>query len=333
MAGLGRGFNLLNLFSWQGRPARPFDPAEFELVAGWGFEFLRLPIDHRFLWGAAGPEEGGWAVLDAGLRLAAARGLHCSVNLHHAPGFCINTPRSSWSLWTDASAEEANAEIWRFAARRWRGEGAHLSFDLLNEPTGCTLAVYEAFVRRMVGVIAAVDPDRFVVADGHEVGTVPLPGLADLGIGQSVHCYAPHWLTHYQAPWVYRDGDPYLQPPSWPGREPRRRGEGDEDAARRPLWDGAALARWLQPWAELQARTGGVHCGEFGVFCRTPRGAQLAWYRDILGLLRQAGIDWALWNLDGSFGLIDSGRTDIAWEPLPDGRGLDRELLALLQAH
>jgi endoglucanase len=330
---LGRGFNLLGLFVWRGQAPPAFDPADFELVARWGFEFLRLPTDYRFLWRDGRFEEAGWEVVDAAVRLAERYGLHLNLNLHHAPGFCINTPRDQWTLWTDEAAQQANAAIWRFAALRYRGEGRHLSFNLLNEPTGCDLATYEGFVRRMVAEIRAVDPARLIVADGHEVGTRPLPGVVDLGIAQSVHCYAPHWLTHYRAPWVYRDGDPYVEPPSWPGREPRRRGEGEEEAARHRWWDREQLALWLEPWVELQRRGVLVHCGELGVYRETPRAAQLAWYRDLLGLLRERDIDWALWNLEGSFGVIESGRADVRWEPMPDGRRLDRELLELLQAH
>lgn len=327
---LGHGFNLLNLFVWHNRGAAPFSEAEFALVAQWGFDFLRIPMDYRYLWRDGAMDDAGWEALDAGVRLAARYGLHISINLHHAPGFCINTPRASWTLWTDESAQRANAEIWRFAASRYNGERDGLSFDLVNEPTGCDLATYEAFVRRMVGEIRAVDPERYVVADGHEVGTVPLTGVADLGIGQSVHFYAPHWLTHYQAPWVYRNGDPYLEPPAYPGREPPKRGEAT--GAGRDLWDRDHMAAWFALWADLQRRGATVHCGEFGVFCHTPRAAQMAWYHDLLDLLHEHGIGWALWNLQGSFGVIETARTDITWERLPDGRGLDRELLDLLRS-
>lgn len=327
---LGHGFNLLNLFSWRGGIPAAFSEDEFAQVAAWGFDFLRIPIDHRYLWREGVWDQRGWEVLDGAVRLGARRGLHVNLNLHNAPGFCINTPRAEWTLWTEAAAQQANAAIWRFAAGRYRGEGAHLSFDLLNEPTGCPLPTYEAFVRAMVGEIRAVDPRRYVVADGHEVGRVPLTGLADLGIGQSVHCYAPHWLTHYRASWVYRDGDPYAQPPVYPGSEPPRT---DGRASSPEHWDLERLRRWFEPWVQLQRSGTTVHCGEFGVHCHTPRPAQLAWYRDLLGLLREHGIGWALWNLQGSFGVIETGRSDLAWEVLPDGRHLDRELLEVLRAH
>jgi endoglucanase len=54
------------------------------------------------------------------------------------------------------------------------------------------------------------------------------------------------------------------------------------------------------------------------------------WLRDMLGILTGPGIGLALWNFHGSFGILDSGRTDVAYEDF-HGHQLDRQLLALLQ--
>ena len=46
----------------------------------------------------------------------------------------------------------------------------------------------------------------------------------------------------------------------------------------------------------------------------------------------EAGWGWALWNLRGSFGVVDSGRADVRYEPFR-GRQLDRRMLELLRAN
>jgi endoglucanase len=56
----------------------------------------------------------------------------------------------------------------------------------------------------------------------------------------------------------------------------------------------------------------------------------LAWMKDYLNLWRNAGWGWALWNLHGSFGVLDSGRTDVQYEPFR-GHRLDRQMLDLLR--
>ncbi|RQW09613.1 glycosyl hydrolase family 5, partial [candidate division KSB1 bacterium] len=57
----------------------------------------------------------------------------------------------------------------------------------------------------------------------------------------------------------------------------------------------------------------------------------LAWFRDVLEILTPHNIGYALWNFRGSFGIVDSGRTDVAYEDW-HGHKLDRAFLELLQA-
>lgn len=52
--------------------------------------------------------------------------------------------------------------------------------------------------------------------------------------------------------------------------------------------------------------------------------------KDCLENWKQAGIGWALWNLRGSFGVLDSERTDVAYENY-QGHKLDRKMLELLR--
>jgi hypothetical protein len=56
----------------------------------------------------------------------------------------------------------------------------------------------------------------------------------------------------------------------------------------------------------------------------------LAWLRDVLEILKTHGIGLALWNLRGSFGVVDSDRKDVEYEDFY-GHKLDRKLLELLQ--
>jgi endoglucanase len=52
---------------------------------------------------------------------------------------------------------------------------------------------------------------------------------------------------------------------------------------------------------------------------------------DCLKNWQQAGFGWALWNFRGSFGILDSGRSDVKYEDF-HGRKLDREMLELVRA-
>lgn len=87
----------------------------------------------------------------------------------------------------------------------------------------------------------------------------------------------------------------------------------------------------IEPWKALEALGVGVHVGEWGSYQHTPHEVTLAWMRDCLANWKEAGWGWALWNLRGSFGLVDSGRKDVKYENF-QGHKLDRAMLEVLQA-
>ena len=75
-----------------------------------------------------------------------------------------------------------------------------------------------------------------------------------------------------------------------------------------------------------------IHVGEWGCFNRTLYEVTLAWMSDLLALWKEAGWGWAMWNLRGNFGIVDSGRSDVVYEDFR-GHKLDRRILELLVAN
>jgi aryl-phospho-beta-D-glucosidase BglC (GH1 family) len=102
---------------------------------------------------------------------------------------------------------------------------------------------------------------------------------------------------------------------------------GQEMEDRQWLWD-----TMIVPWKEAQDRGIGVMVGEFGCHNRTPHDVVLAWMEDCLENWQRAGWGWALWNFRGSFGILDSGRSDVDYEEF-HGHQLDRKMLDLLQRY
>lgn len=457
-----RGFHLLEKFTLERN--RPFREEDFRLIAEWGFNYARLPLDYR-IWArgpdARGIDEAALREIDAAVEYGRRTGVHVALNFHRAPGWCVNPPAEPRSLWTDPEVLETCARHWAAFARRYREvPPERLSFNLLNEPADVAPELYERVVRALAEAIRREDPRRPIVADGLKWGTVPVPELAPLGVGQSLHHYRPFRLTHYRAPWVAGSND--WPEPTWPERRglsgmlygpdqgalhgplllrgrlegpftirvktvsrlarlvvradgavvlDRRlvsgpeRGEAREvvwkeelkvyqnhfdrdytapvpegtrevsievaegdwmsfsrlrigttevipadfewgrrpeaisiDARGRPDFsifpiacDRDTLAReCIGPWKALQAKGVPVHVGEIGVYRRTPHEAALAWLDDSLALFQEAGWGWALWELRGAFGVLDSGREDVAYEDFR-GRKLDRRMLEILR--
>jgi endoglucanase len=193
-----------------------------------------------------------------------------------------------------------------------------VSFDLLNEPARIPEETYVRVVKRLVEAIRAEDPQRLIIADGLQWGRDPVFGLADLGIAQSTRGYDPMQVTHYKANWV-NGADKYNEP-TWP----LKLGE--------KVTDQAKLRKdRIEPWKKLEEKGVGIHVGEWGAFSYTPHKVVLAWMRDCLELWKEAGWGWSLWNFRGGFGILDSGRQDVAYEDYK-GQRLDREMLKLLQS-
>ena len=90
------------------------------------------------------------------------------------------------------------------------------------------------------------------------------------------------------------------------------------------------LKQRLEPWRKIQEQGVGVMVGEFGAHSPCPHDVALRWMSDMLANWKEAGWGYALWNFRGSFGIFDSGRTDVVYEDF-HGHKLDRKMLQLLQ--
>jgi endoglucanase len=313
-----RGFNLLEMFTMRSRGDWAED--DFRWMRDWGFDFVRLPVVYR-LWIQDGDDykiyEPMLEKLDRAVELGGKYNLHVSLNFHRGPGYSVNREFTEpHNLWKDKSALDAFCFHWQLMAKRYKGISRDkLSFDLINEPPSLgdqmSRADHERVVRTAVAAIRQINPDRIVVADGISYGNETAPELADLGIAQSTRAYQPMFISHYKASWVDSGNFPE---PAWPGHG----------------WDRQRMEQHYAKWADLAKMGVGVHCGEGGAFNKTPHKVVLAWLRDVLEILTQHGIGLAVWNFRGSFGIIDSGRTDVEYEDF-QGHKLDRKLLQLLQ--
>ncbi|HZO90334.1 MAG TPA: cellulase family glycosylhydrolase [Chthonomonadaceae bacterium] len=317
-----RGFNLLEKFTLAGNA--PYRESDFDLMAEWGFDFVRLPTDYRCWTTAPGAyREDVLKEIDQAIAWGRERNIHMNLCLHRAPGYCVNPPKEPLDLWADGEdGEEARRQFaaqWRMFAERYRDiPSAQLSFDLVNEPGDIPAAPYVRAATAAVEAIRAASADRLVIADGLRWGNKPVPELASLKIAQSTRGYAPMQISHYKASWIH--GSDTWPEPTWP----LKTGNGE-------VWDKARLQRdQIAPWKALEAQGVGVHVGEWGAYNKTPHNVVLAWMRDQLDLWRQAGWGWALWNLRGSFGVLDSERQDVPYEDYK-GHKLDRQMLELLR--
>jgi aryl-phospho-beta-D-glucosidase BglC (GH1 family) len=343
-----KGFNLLDYFSPsmsendnEGRTTED----DFKWMSDWGFDFVRIPMAYPSYLSFDRSKDividdvykiNNKVVdqIDKLVFMAQKHGLHVSLNLHRGPGYCINAGfHEPFNLWKDKSAQDAFNFHWGMWAERYKSiPPEKLSFDLLNEPAYIDDmndqfakkelvpgATYHKVAEGAVKAIRAVSPNRLIIADGNGGGSNVTPELIDLKIAQSCRGYWPHYISHYQAPWVWKD--PSKAPtPAWPG-----------------TFDGKVYGReqledFYKPWAALVEKGVGVHCGECGCWRNTPHEVFLAWFGDVIDILTKSGIGYALWNFRGDFGVLDSGRADVKYTDWY-GHKLDSKMLALLKKY
>jgi hypothetical protein len=321
------GFNFQWMYVWNpDQKPLPADEMALDFLAKYGFNFARIPTDYRFWtkdFDYFHPDELTFGYLDQYLDACRARGIHMSLNLHRAPGYCINrNDLEKHNLWRDPLAQDAFVFLWETFARRYQGvPGDLLSFDLVNEPPlpwqyGMTRKRHAALIRRTVTAIRTIDPDRAIVIDGLCGGSMAMPELADLGVTHSGRGYHPMPVSHHQATWW--SGYKLSPKPVYPGlRWLGRR------------WDRSALRDAYLPWRELEQRGVAVHIGEFGCFNRTPNDIAFRWLSDLFSIYKEFGWGYAMWNFEGPFGIVGHGRPGAGFECI-DGYPVDCALLDLM---
>jgi endoglucanase len=344
------GFNLLEYFSTDPDWMKHFPyenngmfrEDDFRWMRDWGFNWARLPMDYRFWTDPKDLEkidERKVEPIDRAIRLGEKYGVHINVSLHRAPGECIldgmnqklvgiHIVEEPASVYRDQRMLDAFVHQWQFFATRYKGmPSTRVSFNLVNEPddkgapdeaTG--RANYARVARQTIEAIRAIDPHRVITSDGYPGGSAPVEELFDTRVLQSPHDYMPWQLTHYRVPWARPHSD-QVPMPTWPLK--------DKDG--KIIYTRQTKEEAFEPLKKLAALGVPIHFGEMGCGGNTPAEVVHAWFNDTLDLMRELNAGWALWNLRGQFGIVDTGRPGTDVKDF-HGHKLDYKLLQILQS-
>lgn len=314
---------------------------DFQDIAGWGFNSVRLPVDGPWLFedegkGRLAPERLG--IVKEALGWARDAGLLTILDLHQSPWHSFAKPELE-NLWKSGEDLGLFCRSVAELAGALKGLDAPLWFDVLNEPTARAAVDWNRAAPAIVRAVRETDPDRVVVLESAlwaSVTTVEelAAAVRDPNLVYSVHFYLPMFVTHQRAPW-WKEGEPYRETVHYPGRLPRAAeylaGELPpmtrwflelEDRA----WDREALRELLAPVKRLMDRGETVYCGEFGVFEEAPRETRLNWTRDVVRLFSELGVGWSYWNYKWlDFGIRPGS-------PREGSKPLDEGMLEVLRA-
>lgn len=335
-----RGFNLLGMFCSteskfnRGRAPGYYNEEEFKIISDFGFDFARLPLSYR-VWGSVDDpfkiDEEKLSKLDDAVNWGMKYNIHTNIAIHRAPGYCINKDEpveEKLNLWTQQEAIDAFKEHWCAIAKRYKDIPADkLSFDMINEPKSeVAMSQYTNVIWQITDAVREICPERLFMIDGLNWGDYPMFDTMVLGpenLAYSTRGYRPTKLTHYGIGVQNNEND---KVPTWPGTF-----EIAKD--RYKYYDRSYMEKLYGACAALsEIYNVGYICGEFGCGNKTPHDVALAWMEDLLSVLKEYNIGWAMWNLSGVFGVFDSQRADVEYEDY-HGRKLDRKMMNLLQKY
>ena len=269
---------------------------DFEQIARWGFDHVRIPIDYNVVQNADGSmKEEGLRRIDGALALCDKAGLHAVLDLHKTQGFSFDPGVQEAGFFVSEAYQEKFYALWECFARRWGDRADRVIFELLNEVTQKEyLPAWKRISRECVRRIRQYAPEVYVLLGSYNwnsARTLPeLDAPYDERVLYNFHFYEPHEFTHQGAYWMGPEFD-------------KARRLRYEDCGASEAWFEDFLRPALEK-AELEGTE--LYCGEYGVIDVVPPEEALKWFRDLHAVFERHGIARSLWSYkEMDFGLQD----------------------------
>jgi aryl-phospho-beta-D-glucosidase BglC (GH1 family) len=302
-------------------------PADFALIKSLGFDHVRLPIDPEafiadFTSGSLRPEM--IARLDRTVAAITNSGLNVVLDVH---------PEDSWKslLFKGDDGPARFFAFWTtFALHYTNTDPERVFFEILNEPTLDDLYRWQGIQARAVAQIRKVAPRHTLIATASQYSKIDtllaMETIRDENVLYTFHEYDPMWFTHQGANWgtqgwVTLRGVPY---PSTPENILPILGQVPDDRVKLEVqrygwerWDAARLGMEVAAMADWAQRRGvPLYCGEFGVYkAFASPNARATWISDARTAFESKHIGWAMWDYQGSFGLVSKTQQGTVADP------------------
>lgn len=308
-----------------------FTRQDFANAKKLGCDVVRVPIHfERFCDAAAGyplPDKLT-GILDNIAAWAEELQLYVVFDFHN------NTHGDSF---TSPDVETVLTPIWTQLANRYKDATEYIVYELMNEPHGIDVALWNEIIARVFKVVRGIDQKHWIIVGGADWNSAKamktLPDFQDDKVIYTFHFYDPHTFTHQGAVWCHMervmglpfpyDADKMPPLPENPTEDEQRR---FRDYARTGQL--SAVTDCFDEYAAFSLeRNAPIYCGEFGCFMTVPEETRVAWYRIVTDLLEARGIARTSWDYYGGFGVFNRGQRGMKPQFPQD---LNRPLLAAL---
>ncbi len=298
--GFYRGINLGGWFSQcdysRDRLDHFIEERDFEKIASWGLDHVRIPIDYNILEDEKGGyQKEGFARIEKALQWAAAYGLKAIVDLHKTAGFSFDFGEQESGFFESETYQERFIRLWEELAGHFGDRPDSVAFELLNEVTDQQfIGVWNKVVRDCIRRIRVLAPETVILVGSYwnnsPEAVKDLEAPYDQNVVYNFHCYAPLAFTHQGAYWT-KEVD----------QDARYRFE-EMDITPRLFED--LFSQALNKAGEHQAS---VYCGEYGVIDIVSPEDTLKWFQTIHSVFEKYNIARAAWSYKQmDFGLSDS---------------------------
>ncbi|MBR1476588.1 MAG: cellulase family glycosylhydrolase [Lachnospiraceae bacterium] len=272
---------------------------DFETVAGWGLDHVRIPVDYNVLENEDGTEykEDGFKRLERAYESCRKNNLNMVIDLHKTAGYSFDSYGESESGFFDSEKyQERFYRLWDEISKRFGKYPEHIAFELLNEVTDIEyLNNWKRISRTCIERIRRNAPDTIILLGSYDNNGVEavqaLDPPYDKRVVYNFHCYDPLEFTHQGAYWHWKN---------------------DEDMNRRIHFNQSGIKEEyfekLFSTAIEKARKEGteLYCGEYGVIDIVSPEDTINWYSVIHKVLDKHNISRSAWSYkEMDFGISD----------------------------
>ena len=269
---------------------------DFEKIASWGLDHIRIPVDYNVLENEDGTyNESGFTRIDNAIGLAKKNGLNVVIDLHKTAGFSFDADEKETGFFENEKYQERFYKLWEELAKHFGKYADYVAFELLNEVTEQHfIDAWNRISHECIKRVRAYAPDTLILLGSYwnnsPEAVKDLEKPYDDKVIYNFHCYSPIEFTHQGAPWVdIIDQDARFH---------------FEDMEITPEYFEGLFAEAIEK-AKENGTT--LYCGEYGVIDRAAPEDALKWFKVINSVLEKYQISRAAWSYkEMDFGLSDS---------------------------
>lgn len=300
---------------------------DFKVVAGWGVDHVRIPVDYNLVEDREGNYlDEGFSYIRFAIDECRKNGLNMILDLHRTFGYSFDEHHGEKGFFESEEYQERFYKLWEEFAKRFGKDEDVLAFELLNEVTKSEYSdTWNRVSDTCIKKIRAIAPTIKILVGGfhhNNIESLPyLPAPQDENIIYNFHFYEPIILTHQGAPWIDRMDTQYRITTKAPYEEMAKatRDNVDPDFEGFPGMDpaGTLSAEFFEKKFEkavklAEERGTSLYCGEYGVIDRAGGENAVNWYRFISSAFERYGIGRAAWTYkEMDFGIKDPYMKDV----------------------